>query len=399
MNSSSRFYLFVAAAIATVLAMFAVPKLVEDVQSGEIVVIQSISGDLRVVTEPGPAWQGFGSTTHYPRRNEFKFGTKDSPALAVRFYDGGTAELAGSISWLMPADHASIIKIHRDFRSPEAFETQAIRRSMESAAIFSGPTMTSFESAAGKRGDLLSILNDQTIGGVYKTNSKKVIAKDAAGVEKEMTVLEIVTDSKGRPERAQHSYVQEYSAVLMPMTISGIHYEKRVEDQIVQQQNATNAAVIAKANAAKAEQDAITIEAQGRAAATKTKWDQEQINAKTIAEADAKVKIAEAAAKEAELFKKSEILRGEGEAARKRLVMEADGQLDKKLEAIVAINRLYADAVAKARPGAWSPSVVMGGTTGGSGNNAMSLIDLLTAKTAREVGVDLGVRAGPAAKK
>lgn len=397
--TNSRFYAFVTAAIVTVLAMIAIPKLVEDVKSGEVVVIQSITGELRVISDPGPAWQGFGTVTRYPRRNEFVFGTKESPALSVRFYDGGTAELSGSISWMMPADPKSIIDIHRDFRSAEAFELQAIRRSMESASTFSGPTMTSFESAAGRRNELLQILNDQTANGVYKTYARKTMAKDIAGIEKEVTVLEIVKDDKGQPVRAQQSYVKEYNVQLLPMTISGIGYEKRVEEQIVQQQNATNAAVVAKANAAKAEQDAITIEAQGRAKATETKWQQEQINAKTIAEADAKVKIAEAAAKEAALFKQSEILRGEGEAARKRLVMEADGQLDKKLEALVAINRLYADAIAKAQPGAWSPGVVMGGTAGSGGNNAMNLIDLMTAKTAREMGVDLGVRAGAATKK
>ena len=118
-------------------------------------------------------------------------------------------------------------------------------------------------------------------------------------------------------------------------------------------------------------------------------------NAKTIADAQAKIIIADANVKEAEAFKKSETLRGEGEAARKRLVMEADGQLDKKLEAIVKINSLYADAIKSAQPGAWSPSVVMGGSSGtNGGQNASTLVDLMTAKTAKEIGLDLSVRTG-----
>ncbi len=80
--------------------------------------------------------------------------------------------------------------------------------------------------------------------------------------------------------------------------------------------------------------------------------------------------------------------------------MEADGQLDKRLEAVVRINELYADAIKSAQPGAWSPQVVMGGgANGNAGTNAQALIELMTARTAKEVGADLGVRQGQSAKK
>lgn len=404
----------VAMAVLIIGLLASAGKFFEDVDASELMVVQSpMSGDLTVITDPGWAWQGFGTVTKYPRRNEFTFSDAScekgvaaadgkqphqqasSAGLGVRFYDGGTATLCGSMSWMMPTDPKSVIAIHRDFRSADAFEIQAIRRSMESAATLSGPMMSSFESAAGRRNELLQLLNDQTMNGVYKTMARKVMAKDVAGVEREMSLTEIVKDDKGVPQRAQASYVETYKATLLPMTISTIGYEKRVEDQIQEQQKATNAAVVAKANAAKAEQDSITIEAQGRAAATKTKWEQEQLNAKTIAEADAKVRIADAAAKEAELFKKSEVLRGEGEAARKRLVMEADGQLDKKLEALVEINAKYADAIAKAQPGAWAPNIQMGGAGQSGGDRAMGLIELLTAKTGKDLAADLSIKSAP----
>lgn len=395
--------------IGVVIALFALiagPMLVENLDASEIMVVQSpVSGDLTVHVEPGWKYQGFGTITKYPRRLEFKFGAvgnKDKdvgPGLGVRFYDGGNATLQGSISWLMPLAPKDVIEIHKEFRSAEAFEHQAIRRSMESAATFSGPTMTSFESAAGRRNELLQILNDQTLHGVYRTVTKQIRAKDLAGVEKDLTIIEIVKDEKGQPVRAQQSYVQKYNVTMLPMTISGFDYEKRVEEQIQQQQAATNAVAVAAANAKKADQDAITAEAQGKANAATAKWTQEVENAKTVAMAQAKVTIADAAVKEAEAFKKSEILRGEGEATRKRLVMEADGQLDKKLEAIVKMNSRYADAIEKAQPGAWTPTVQMGASTGNAGSRATDLVDLMTAKTAKELGVDLGVKAGAAVKK
>lgn len=398
-------------AILAVAALICLPMMFEDLDSSQIMVIQSpISGDLNVYIEPGLKWQGFGSVTKYPRRNEFTFhngcGTnaKDSgpvggPGLGVRFYDGGNATLCGSISWMMPLDPKSIIEIHRDFHSAEAFEVQAIRRSMESAAIFSGPTMSSFESAAGRRNELLQILNEQTLHGVYKTLSKTVRAKDIAGVEKDLQITEIVKDEKGVPIRAQESYVEKYHVTMLPMTISGLKYEDRVEEQIKQQQAATNAAVVAIANAKKADQDALTAEAQGRASAVKAEWDQKTLLAKSIADAQAKVTIADASVKEAEAFKKAEILRGEGEAARKKLVMEADGQLDKRLEAVVKINEMYAQAIEKAQPGAWAPAVQMGQSGANAGSRVADLVDLMTARTAKETGVDLSVRNGQSAVK
>jgi len=418
MMTMSRIIALVVAGVLVVASLIMLPMLFEDLDSSQVMVVQSpISGDLTVYTDPGMKWQGLGSVTKYPRRNEFKFnlgcestaskaptesraGDHTTAGLGIRFYDGGNATLCGSISWMMPLKPEDIIAIHKDFRSSEAFELQAIRRSMESSATFSGPTMSSFESAAGRRNELLQIVNEQTLHGVYKTLSKMVRAKDIAGVEKDMQITEIVKDEKGVPVRAQESYVNKYHVTMLPMTISQFRYEDRVEEQIKQQQAATNAAVVAIANAKRADQDAITAESQGKANATKAEWDEKTIQAKAIATAQAKVTIADAGVKEAEAFKKAEILRGDGEAARKRAVMEADGQLDKKLEALVAINEKYADAIKSAQPGAWSPQVVLGGSGGANGGqNASALIDLMTAKTAKELGIDMSVVRGATAKK
>lgn len=410
MNFNSLHIKGVAAAVAGVVALLVSPMLVENLDSGEYMVIQTpVSGDLNVFTDPGWHWQGGGSVTKYPRRNEFSFqdGVCLSEAhkgeatrgLPVRFYDGGNATLCGSMSWMMPTDPKSIIEIHKDFRSAEAFETQAIRRSMEAAATFSGPTMGSFESAAGRRNELLMILNDQTLNGVYKTRSVTKVVKDIAGIEKETSVTEIVLDARNAPIRAQDSYVNKYKVTLLPMTINGFKYEDRVEKQIQEQQKATNEAIVSVANAKKADQAAVTAESQGKANAATAEWEQKTLAAKTIAEAQARVTIAQASVQEAELFKKAETLRGEGEAARKRLVMDADGQLDKKLEALVKINEMYAGAIKDAQPGAWSPSVNMGADGKSAATNATQLVDLMTARTARELGVDMTVKGGAATRK
>ncbi len=400
MSKTSRWIAGVIAGIAVIVTIFSAGQLVEDLDSSELMVIQAPTGELRVYTEPGWHWQGFGTVTKYKRRSEFSFvdatclpkGSSIRPTggLAIRFYDGGSATLCGTISWMMPTDPKAIIEIHRDFRSNEAFEVQAIRRSMEVAATFSGPTMGSFDSAAGKRNELLQILNDQTLNGVYSTETKTRRITDLAGIEKDVSIIEIRTDEAGAPIRAQASYVAKYKVTMLPMTISGFKYEDRVETQIQEQQKATNDAIIAIANAKKADQDALTAEARGKAEATTAEWQQKTLSAKDIAIAQSKVTMAEASLKEAELYKKSEILRGEGEAGRKKLVMEADGQLDIRLAAWKEVNLAYAEAIQNARPGAWVPTVNMtgAGAAAGNGNSADALIQMLTAKTAKDMGVD-----------
>lgn len=55
------------------------------------------------------------------------------------------------------------------------------------------------------------------------------------------------------------------------------------------------------------------------------------------------------------------------------------------------------NAIEKAAPGAWTPSVVMGGGSSGNGGaNASNLVELMTARTAKELGVDMGVVRGAA---
>ena len=138
---------------------------------------------------------------------------------------------------------------------------------------------------------------------------------------------------------------------------------------------------------------------QGEADAAKAEWEQKTIMAKEVTRAEQEKKVAETLAaqklavaeldaKAAEQFKKAETLRGEGEAARRKLVMEADGALEKKLEAYTTVNKYFADAIAK-HEGAWVPSIVMGGSNGQAGIGAVDLISLLTAKAARDLQLDM----------
>jgi regulator of protease activity HflC (stomatin/prohibitin superfamily) len=384
------------AALAVVLLAICAGQLWEIVPANEVVVIQHLSGELRAVVEPGPTWQGFGSVTHYHKRAQYAFNKgcrKEDPAAhipkIVRFYDGGHADICGAISWEMPLDPKRILALHQIYSSQEAIETQLIDKAIDNAAYTSGPTMSSTESSGERRTELLQIIDDQTRLGVFETTVVQKNIKDpVTGKDAILNVVTVVKDEKGMPKRRIGSMAAEVGIRFEPLTISEIRYSKEVEAQIAERQKAITSVQTSVANATKAEQDARTTEQQGRAEAAKAKWEQEKINAKGIAEAEATLRVAQLTAQTAEQRKRASILEGEGEATRKRLVMEANGALDTRLDAWVKVNGMYADAI-KEYQGAWVPQISMGGSGTGGTNAAQSMMDMFMVKTAKELGMSM----------
>lgn len=140
------------------------------------------------------------------------------------------------------------------------------------------------------------------------------------------------------------------------------------------------------ANAKRAEQDAITTAKQGEADAAKAKWDQEVIKAKMVTEAEAAKAVAELAVKTAALNKEKAILEGEGEAAKKRLVMQANGALEQKLEAWLRSQQYWADAFSK-----FSGNLVplyQGGSSNGQ-SSAFNWMEIMGIKAAKDLSLDL----------
>lgn len=369
---------------------------VEMLDSTDIMVIQYPNGKLVAAVEPGWYMQWFGSVTKYPLRSQFSFsaaldqGEARNESLKLRFNDGGHANVSGVVSWEMPVDHENLIRLHRKFGNIKSVEQQIIRPTLESAAYTSGPLMSSTESAAEKRNLLLQYMQDQAKNGTYQTRTVSLKVPDPlTGIEKTVNAAEIVLQG-GIPVREQDSAAKVFGINLLPMTINQIKYDDAIEAQITQRQVSIQAVQIAQANALKAEQDAITAEKLGQAEAAKAKWAQEAIKAQKITEAQQFLEVATLEAKQAEQYKAKQILEGQGNAEKKRLEMEANGALDQKLEAYVAVQKAYADAIGQYQ-GAWVPQIVTGGAGGQAASGAQQLIDLLSVKTARDLGLDMSI--------
>lgn len=396
-------------------------RLYENVNADEIVVIQApISGELKWYTTPGMVWQGFGDVTAYKKRATYNFEEK---GYESRFNDGGHGTIQGSIQYELPTSIEMLTAMHVKYRNMQTLQTDLIVKATNAALYLVGTLMSSKESYAEKRNDLIHYVTDQTQHGIYRTRQKTEWVTDPVTKEtKQVTTAEILKDANGQPERQERSAIDIYGIKVSLFTINRLPYDAVVEAQIKQQQQIAMNVQTSVAEATMAEQRARTVEQQGKASAAEAKWKQETIKAQATTEADQtrevqtknadrdkivattnaerdkvvaetqasqRLAVAELDRKAAEQKKQEQILLGEGEAARKKLVLEADGALTQKLDAYVQVNREYANAM---KGTTLTPSIVMSPTSGSqAGQGAQDFISLMTAKAAKDLSLDLSV--------
>ena len=386
--------LAVLAAVGFVFFLAMIGQFVQNVDAQELVVIQSVTGDLACHTTPGPKWQGFGKVTTYQRRAQYEFDNR------VRFNDGGHADhFVGSIQFELPVDCEQLLALHAKFNSQQAVEEQLVKKVVDKAIYMSGPLMSSKESSAEKRGALVWYVEDQIEGGVYKTTQRDERRIDEiTGQEQTVTIVTIV-EKEGVALRQEKSYLTAFGVNTSNFSIEKLDYEDRVEKQISEQQQAAMSVQTAIAEAKQAEQKTLTVIEKGKAQAAEEKWKQEAIKAREVTRADQEKQVAVTEAQKrlevntldaqaAEQYRIAQIKKGEGDSAYKRLVMEADGALQQKLDAYVKVQNRYAEAIEKYQ-GAWVPNVQFGQTGNGSTNGATTLIDLLSVKAAKDLSVEV----------
>ena len=384
----------IGAAVILVLGLILCTQLFETNDADEILCIQNpVTGSLRWYTDAGIKWQGFGKMTSYYKLETYEF------KVGVRFNDGGHGTIIGSINYTLPLDAKNLTNIHVNYGSQEAVQKQIIETVVNKSIYMTGPLMSSKESYAERRNSLINYIEDQIQNGVYKTVQKDIKVKDpVTGQEKTSMTVEIVLDSKGLPARQEKSVLEGFGIHTSNFAITDLPYDKTVEDQIKQQQELMMKVQTAVASAKEAEQRAITVAKEGEANAAKAKWEQEVIKAKEVTAAEQQLAVATLAAKAAEQTKREQILLGEGEGTRKRLVMQADGGLDPKLQAYVEVMKAAWQAVG-AYQGNWVPNYVGGGSSGGGNNGALMMMEMIGIKAAKDLGIDMNIAGRSATAK
>jgi hypothetical protein len=389
-------------AIIVVLAIF-IGNTMTTVGADEIVVKQDlIGGQLHVWDTPGVHWQNFGTVTQYKRSAQLWFsvkedeGKKEDDSIKVRFSDGGHGSISGSLRYSLPTDPNKMLQLHMTYHSMEAIDHELVRQVVNKGVYMSGPLMSSRESYAERRADLINYITDQIVYGVYRTEHDQIKTIDPlTGQEKTVDVVKpkVGTGPNGI-EREEDSPIQKFGMSATNITINSIDYDPTVEEQIKKQQEAYSLVQQAIVNAKKAEQDALTVELQGKAEAAKAKWLQEveKATSVTAAEKDKAVAITQAekdkevaalALETAKLNAQQTITSAKADADAKRLAMQANNYFLEKLDAWKAVAIAQAQAVGAQRQ---TPDIQLGGGSGGTSGTS-ALIDMLTAKSARDLDI------------
>lgn len=371
-------------------------KIVENITAGEIVINQvPITGTLEFWTEPGWEFQKFGDMSRYDKASQIWFsnkenqGNEEDESIKIIFNDAGIAWISGSARITLPLDAEHLRLLQTEFGSMGALSNELILPTIMKVVFSSGPLMSSFESYAVKKNDLIRYIEDQLKNGIYKTRQKeKTIIDELSGKKKSVTIAELIpnNDSPGGFERQEIAPFSKYGIQIRAVSVEDIKYEDKIMQQIAQQQKALMDVQTAIAEAKKAKQDAIKAEEQGRANYQTAKWEQEKINAKEIAQAEKARDVAKLNKEKARYQKDADILEGQGKAEKKRLIMQADGALKQKLETYEKVMAKLAEAI-KAQK--WVPDTVINSGSNGKGyNGAQDLMNMFMVKTARDLKLD-----------
>lgn len=372
-------------AVSTVaLSLILMGSLLEQVDANEIVVIQSVTGKLVPHITPGPKLQLFGKVTSYPKRETYGF-TADT-----RFNDGGAGIVTGSVDWIMPLSSESILRLHSQFGSAEAVAQNLVAVTTDKAIYMTGPLLSSTESYASRRTELIRWIEDQIDGGIYQTTTENIReVNQLTGEEQTVTIANIRTDDTGIPIRQEEAYLASFDIGTANFAVRSIDYDDRVQGQIDEQQENIMRVQTAIAQAREAEQRRITVEQQGLANAAQARAEREVEQARNVTDAETRRQVAELDREAAAEEREANILRGQGEAERRRLVMNADGALSLKLEAWVKSQELWAGAFSN-YTGQLVPTVVTGGAGSTSGDNAaISFMEIMGIRAARDLSLDL----------
>jgi len=384
-------------------------SLIENVPAGNICVKQAITtGELTPWVTAGPKAQLFGDLTYYTKSNQLWFssqtdegGTADQ-SLKITFNDAGTAMVSGSVRYDLPVDPVNMLKLHEKYRSMPGIEDNLIRTVVRKAIFASGPLVSSRESYAEKRSQLVNFIEDQAKFGIYATTTRDTkITDELTGETKTVTLTERIADPKspGGWKRQEESPIAAFGITFYNFAVNDIRYDDKVQAQIEQQRKITMDVQTAIANAKKAEQDKLTTERQGAADAAKAEWAQKVIKAQKVTEAEQAKEVAETKAAQelevakldrqaAEEYKKATILRAEGDAQAAKMRIAADGALDKKLATYERVYANMAGAIAKRQVP--DTVIVSGGANGGTGSDSeiMGILNMIQVDMAKKLALD-----------
>lgn len=404
--------------------------------------VRTIFGEEKIVDDVGYATKWFGRATPWKKALSVQSvltealaidDTSDNDSLGatieafpIVFLGNVDAKVESSARFRLPSGE-QFLKIAQEYRNPENFIKTALVPAIKETLQATASLMSADDFYAGARSEFAAEFENQLNDGLYLIKRREIrgprghqpsqTAILQAGSEQgtfgdnnvSQFVTEKVMDSKGLPVRKQQQF-RKYGVEVVEARITNVDPNPQYKQRMVKVQQALAELAVARQNRLKEEEEKLLVTARGEkeVEARRQETLRDQIERTTQAETEKQLAIinaerekgrAEIEKQTAELLRDKASITGQAtkitadaEAYARKAVIEADGALQPKLDALVAINKVWAEAAAQAPV----PSVMMAGS-GQSGaasrqDEIGQLMGVLATKAARDLSLDLKVK-------
>lgn len=383
-------------ALAAVFSLICGSLIVETVKKGTYQIRQmAFSGGMSAKMTPGIWMQVFSDMGTWPKAETFFFiadkeeGEKIDQSIEVRFNDGSICNISGTMRILMPTSEQQAIKLVTDlgYATYRDLEAKLLLPTVRNALRLTANFMTARESYSEQRPEFVNWSWDQIQNGLYETKKETRKILDVLSGDSITKTFKVPREDSTGTRFYQKNPLKGTGIRLANFEIKQFVYKGKVNEQIEKQQEAFMAVATAKADAEKAEQESITEEAQGKKRVMTAKYKEEEAKVTAVVKAEQKRDVAKLEKEAAVFTKQKEILLGQGEAERKKLVMFADGALKQKLDTYEKVMATWADAYSKRAV----PHMIMGGGGSGTDGQTMDFQQSMNLLVAGQLGLDMSM--------
>lgn len=371
-------------AIVAIIGLSIAGRLLENNRQGYYQTKQApVSGEMTVRMTPGLYWQGLGEIHTYKAvatigiGDEKGEGSADIPAVKVTFNDGSKAGMSALVRVALPSDPDKILELKKmNAQGYDHFIRSALVPIISNVIKLSA-NLRSAQDAYTTVALFQQDVQDQLENGIYVTKSAIKTVTRATGDKEEFKVTEVVTEKDGITPVRLSNKLTELGCTVEQCVISIPEFDEQVTKSIAKRKEAAMATELAKQEAIKAKQDAITAAEKGKASVATAKYTEEVEKIKAVTVASKEYEVEQFAAKKALETAKKIKAKGMAEAAANRALVAAGLTPQQKM----TLELKKADVISKNLSTMVGPKIVMMG----KGESSGGILSMLGAK----MGLDL----------
>jgi len=208
--------------------------LVSTNKAGYYQVMQAaVTGKITVHDKPGMYGKFFGTITTYQisdmnyfSKSDLEGGTGEGAApIKVRFNDGGTADISGSIKFRLSLKEENQLLLHQDFKSYDKIQSDLIRQVITEALMQTATLMKAEESYSTRRSEFTAMAEEQIRRGIFETVAGEHIYTNLEGKEFIERTVKVKYDDSGKAIVRKVSPFVRYNIEILQFVIKDIEID------------------------------------------------------------------------------------------------------------------------------------------------------------------------------